>query len=422
MLSKRLHSTVSCLLHGVRVGQFANVRFMSHSDRRPWYGLSSEQKSYLEMAEKFSREVIAPKAAYYDKTGEFPWDIVKEAHKLGLMTGGIDVQYGGLGMSLLESCIVSEKLAWGCSGISTAITGNGLGYAPLMVYGTDAQKKKYLGWCAAEPIICSYAVTEPGAGSDVNGVKTKAEKTKDGDWVINGQKMWITGAGPAQWYYVLARTNLNPKAKASEAFTGFIVDRDTPGLTVGRKEINLGQRASDTRGITFEDVHVPKENVVFKEGKGFIVTMGAFDFTRALMAYGAVGVAQRALDESTKYASQRQTFGVPLTEHQAIQFKLADMAIGIETARMAYMRAAWEYDQGRPNTYHVSIAKLLASDVANKSATEAVQIFGGAGFNTEYPVEKLMRDAKIYHIYGGTNEIQRVIIAREHLKKCQNSK
>ena len=178
MLSKILRSTVP---NAVRACQQTSVRCMSDSNRGPWYDLSSEQKSYLEMAEKFSKEVIAPNAAHYDKTGEFPWDIVKEAHKLGLMTGGIDVQYGGLGMSLLESCIVSEKLAWGCSGISTAITGNGLGYAPLMVYGTDAQKKKYLGWCAAEPIICSYAVTEPGAGSDVNGVKTKAEKTKDGD-------------------------------------------------------------------------------------------------------------------------------------------------------------------------------------------------------------------------------------------------
>lgn len=222
-------------------------------------------------------------------------------------------------------------------------------------------------------------------------------------------------------FFVLARTDPNPKAKPSEAFTGFIVEADTPGITVGRKEINMGQRASDTRGITFENVVVPKKNVLLGEGKGFRLAMGAFDLTRPPVAAGATGLAQRALDEATKYAFERKTFGVPIANHQAVQFMLADMAIGVETARQAYMRAAWTFDQGKRNTYLASIAKCHAGDVANKAAADAVQIFGGAGFNSEYPVEKLMRDAKIFQIYEGTAQIQRVIIAREHFNKAKES-
>lgn len=281
------------------------------------------------------------------------------------------------------------------------------------MFGNEWQKKEYLGRMVAEPLVCAYAVTEPGTGSDVAGVKTRAEKKGD-DWVINGQKMWITNAGHANWYFVLARTNPDPKAKASEAFTGFIVERDTPGVIVGRKEINMGQRASDTRGVTFEDVVVPAKNVLAKEGFGFKIAMGAFDLTRPSVACGAVGLAQRAMDEATKYAFERKAFGQPIANFQAVQFMLADMAIGIETSRLAYQKSAWQFDRKERNTYWASIAKCLAADVANKAASDAVQIFGGAGFNTEAPVEKLMRDAKIYQIYEGTAQIQRVIIAREH--------
>jgi acyl-CoA dehydrogenase len=281
------------------------------------------------------------------------------------------------------------------------------------MFGNEEQKKNFLGRMVDEPLVCAYAVTEPGTGSDVAGIKTKAEKKGD-DWVINGQKMWITNAGVANWYFVLARTNPDPKAKASEAFTGFIVERDTPGVIVGRKEINMGQRASDTRGVTFEDVVVPSKNIVAKEGAGFKIAMGAFDLTRPSVACGAVGLAQRALDEATSYSLQRKAFNQPIANFQAVQFMLADMAIGIETSRMAYQKAAWQFDRKERNTYWASIAKCLAADVANKAATDAVQIFGGAGFNTDAPVEKLMRDAKIYQIYEGTAQIQRVIIAREH--------
>merc|ERR550534_1190445 len=296
---------------------------------------------------------------------------------------------------------------------------SGLGSMPIMIAGNHEQKKKYLTRLIEEPIMCAYGVTEPGAGSDVASIKTKAVKKGD-DWVINGQKMWITNGGVADFYFVLARTNPDPKCPASKAFTGFIVDRDTPGVTPGRKELNMGQRCSDTRGITFEDVRIPKENLLGAEGIGFKIAMGAFDKTRPPVAAGAVGLAQRALDEATKYALERKTMGKKIAEHQAVAFILADMAIGVETARLIMQRSAWEVDQGRRNTYYASIAKAFAADVANKAATDAVQVFGGNGFNSDYPVEKLMRDAKIYQIYEGTAQIQRMIVSRELFAQAKN--
>jgi len=374
--------------------------------------LNETQQEYLDMAEKFTREEVIPAAPHYDKTGEYPWDIIKKAHSLGLMNLHVPQEYGGMGMGTLDGCLITEKVAYGCTGIMTALEANGLGAMPVIIAGNEDQKKKYLGRLIDEPLMCAYGVTEPNAGSDVAGIKTRAEKKGD-EWVINGQKMWITNGGVANFYFVLARTNPDPKCPTSKAFTGFIVDRDTPGVIPGRKEINMGQRCSDTRGITFEDVVVPKENVLIAEGAGFKVAMGAFDKTRPPVAAGAVGIAQRALDEATKYATERKTFGTPIINHQAVNFMLADMAIGVESSRLCYMKAAWQADNGERNTYYASIAKCLAGDVANKAATDAVQIFGGNGFNTEYPVEKLMRDAKIYQIYEGTAQIQRIIIGRE---------
>ncbi|KAG9467937.1 hypothetical protein GDO78_014028 [Eleutherodactylus coqui] len=229
--------------------------------------------------------------------------------------------------------------------------------------------------------------------------------------------MWITNGGKANWYFLLARTNPDPKAPTSKAFTGFIVEADSPGVQIGRKELNMGQRCSDTRGIVFEDVRVPVENVLIGEGAGFKIAMGAFDKTRPPVAAGAVGLAQRALEEATKYSLERKTFGRVLADHQAVSFLLAEMAMKVELARLAYQRAAWEVDAGRRNTYYASIAKAFAGDIANQVASDAVQIFGGNGFNSDYPVEKLMRDAKIYQIYEGTAQIQRLIIAREHIGK-----
>merc|ERR1711899_283078 len=379
------------------------------------FTLTETQHEYLELAEKFTKDEIIPNAPHYDRTGEYPWEVIKKAHEVGLMNLHIPEEYGGMGLGTLDGCLITEKMAYGCTGIMTAIEANGLGSMPVMIAGNHEQKKKYLTRLIEEPLMCAYGVTDPGAGSDVAGLKTKAVKNADGNWVINGQKMWITNGGVANFYFVLARTNPDPKCPASKAFTGFIVDADTPGVTKGRKEWNMGQRASDTRGITFEDVVVKKENVLIGEGAGFKVAMGAFDKTRPPVAAGAVGIAQRALDEATKYATERKAFGVPIVGPQAVSFMLADMGIGIETSRLAYIKSAWQADHKIRNTYMASVAKCMAGDVANKSATDAVQVFGGNGFNTEYPVEKLMRDAKIYQIYEGTAQIQRIIIAREWL-------
>lgn len=378
---------------------------------------SEESKSFIELSSKFTRDEIIPKAAYYDKTGEYPWDIIKKAHSLGLMNFFVPTKYGGPGLSLTDSLLIGEEISYGCTGISTVLGSNALAGAPILLYGSEELKQKYLGWIASEPVMGAYGVTEPGTGSDVSGLKTKAVKNEDGDWIINGQKMWITNGGTAKWFFVLTRTNPDPKAKTSEAFTGFVVDRDTPGVTPGRKEWNMGQRCSDTRGIIFENVKVPKQNMVGPEGKGFLVAMSAFDFTRPAVAAMGVGLARRCLDEASKYALERKAFGQPIANYQAIQFKLADMMIGVETAKLAYLKAAWLHDNGKRNTLMASIAKCYSGDIANRSATEAVQVFGGAGFNAEYPVEKLMRDAKILQIYEGTGEIQRMVIAREHISE-----
>jgi len=376
------------------------------------FELNEMQRELQTMVRKFAREEILPKAAHYDKTMEYPWDIVKRAHELGILNPHVPEEIGGPGLGIFDACLIGEEIAYACSGIMTAIEGSTLATAPVVIGGSKEQQKKYLGRLIDEPIVAAYCVTEPGAGSDVAGLKTRAEKKGD-EYIINGQKMWITNGGVANWFYVLARTDPDPKAPTGKAFTGFVVDGDTPGITRGRKEVNLGQRCSDTRGITFEDVRVPKENVLTGEGAGFRISMGAFDKTRPPVAAGATGLAQRCLDEATRYALERKTFGTPIINHQAVSFLLAEMAIGVETARLAWMRSAWEIDQGRRNTYYASIAKALASDVANKSASDAIQIFGGNGYNTDYPVEKLMRDAKIFHIYEGTSQIQRLIISRE---------
>ncbi|CAF0744410.1 unnamed protein product [Brachionus calyciflorus] len=380
------------------------------------FELTEEQKEYQQLSRKFAVEEIIPKAAHYDKTGEYPWALIKKAFDLGLMNTHVPQKYGGLGLSNFDGCLITEELAYGCTGVSTAIEANSLGQAPVIIAGSEEQKKKYLGRMVEpgqeKPLMSAYCVTEPVAGSDVAGIKTRAEKKGD-EYILNGQKMWITNGGHANWYFVLARTNPDPKCPASKAFTGFIVEADTPGVIKGRKEWNMGQRASDTRGITFEDVRVPKENVLGVEGAGFKIAMGAFDITRPPVAAGAVGLARRAFDEAKKYAVERKTMGKLIAEHQAVAFMLADMAIGIESSRLCYQKAAWQIDHGIRNTYLASIAKCLGGDVANKCATDAVQIFGGNGFNTEYPVEKLMRDAKIYQIYEGTAQIQRLIISRE---------
>ncbi|OLY80280.1 Medium-chain specific acyl-CoA dehydrogenase, mitochondrial [Smittium mucronatum] len=375
------------------------------------FDLSEDQVNIQQLARKFSREVILPAAPHHDKTGEYPTEIIKQAWELGLVNTHIPAAYGGLGLGVLDAGLVSEELSYGCSGIQTAIEANGLAEAPVILFGNEEQKKKYLGRMTEEPLMAGYCVTEPGAGSDVANVQTSAVKQGD-SWVINGNKMWITNGGKANWYFLLARTNFDKNSTAGNSFTGFIVDADSEGITVGRKEWNMGQRASDTRGINFNNVVVKESNVLGTVGKGFKIAMGAFDTTRPLVASAAVGLAQRALDEATKYSLERHTMGKPISEHQAIAFMLADMAIGIESSRMMVYKSANLRDNGHKNTYYASIAKALASETANICAANAVQIFGGNGYNSEYPVEKLMRDAKIFMIYEGTSQIQRLIISR----------
>lgn len=387
------------------------------------FNLTEQQNDIRELAKKFTREEIIPKAAHHDVTMEYPWAIVKKAREVGLLNGTISSKYDGPGMTLVESCIVAEEFGYGCAGIATAMESNGLAQSPLIIAGSEEQKKKFLGRVMNEtdsngnPLMCAYCVTEPSTGSDVSAVKTRAEKNADGNYILNGSKMWITNGGVANWYFVLARTHPDPRAKPSEALSCFIVEADSPGITVGRKEKNMGQRCSDTRGITFDNVIVPKENILVKEGAGFKVAMGAFDKTRAPVGAIGIGLAQRALDEATRYSLERKTFGTEIANHQAVQFMLANMVVGIETARLATHKAAFLYDNGQKNTLLASIAKYWAAEVANKSATDAVQIFGGAGYNSEYPVEKLMRDAKIIQIYEGTAQIQNLIIARNHINQ-----
>lgn len=391
------------------------------------FNLTEQQSDIQQLARKFSREEIVPRAAHHDKTMEYPWEIVKKAKEVGLLNTGIAEKYGGPGLNLTESCIVAEELGYGCAGIGTAMESNGLAQAPVILCASEEQKMKYLGRLMHEsdskgnPLMSAYCVTEPSTGSDVGAIKTRAERNADGNYVLNGSKMWITNGGVANWYFVLARTNPDPKAKQSEAFSCFIVEADSPGVTVGRKEINMGQRCSDTRGITFENVLVPKENLLVKEGVGFKIAMTVFDKTRPPVGAIGIGLAQRALDEATRYALERKTFGTEIVNHQAVQFMLANMVVGIETARLVTLKAASMFDAGQRNSLWASVAKYWAAEVANKSATDAVQIFGGAGYNSEYPVEKLMRDAKIIQIYEGTAQIQNLIIARNHIANFAKS-
>lgn len=389
----------------------ATARLFSQSApaRDVSFELSDDQRSYQELARKFTKDNITPVARHYDETMEYPWEVIKKAHEVGLLNTHVPEAFGGIGLGLQECALISEELAFGCTGIQTAIEANGLAEAPVLVAGNDQQKAKYLGRMTEEPLVASYAVTEPGAGSDVANISTKAVKKGD-KWILNGTKMWITNGGYANWYFVLAKTN--PDERAHKALSGFIVDGDAKGVIRGKKEINMGQRCSDTRMITFEDVEVPEENMLGAPGDGFKTAMGAFDITRPLVAAGAVGLAQRALYEATIYAKERKTMGKPIIAHQAVAFMLADMQMAVESSRNLVWKAAWAKDQGMRNSFYASMAKCLASRAAVSNADQAVQIYGGLGFNSESAVEKLYRDAKIFELYEGTSQIQRLVISR----------
>lgn len=378
------------------------------------FQLSEEHQMIQKLARDFSRNEIAPNAEHYDKTHEYPWPIIRQAQDLGLTTMAVGEQYGGLGLTLFEECLVNEELSWGCSGVATAIGVNSLGILPIMIAGTEEQKAEY-GGRLADGELCAYCVTEPEAGSDVAGIQTTA--VRDGDhYVLNGGKTFITGATNANFYTVLAYTDAAVRDDRRRRYGGmsfFIVHRDWEGVSVGKPFDKMGQHASDTAEVIFDSVRVPANFRLGNEGEGFAITMKVFDKSRPTVAAGAVGVAQRALDEAIKYARERVTMGQPIWQHQAIGHMIADMTMQVEAARMLVWRSAWDYDNGNRNTTSAAIAKAFAADAAMKVTTDAVQVFGGYGYMSEYPVEKLMRDIKIYQIYEGTSQIQRNIIVRE---------
>ena len=377
------------------------------------FSLTDEQKQLRDLAREFTQKEIAPVAAEYDKKAEFPTEVFRQAWEVGLMNVQIPEQYGGPGLGVLEDCLIAEEFGVGCTGIGTSMMSNMLAEGPLLVAGTEEQKKKYLGQMVEEFSFSAYAVTEPDAGSDVAGIKTSAKKV-GADYLINGQKMWITNAAQASWFFVLTYTD--PSAGYG-GMTAFIVPADADGVAVGKHEEKLGQRASDTRGISFEDVKVSEADRLGDEGDGWKIAMHAFDHSRPIVAAAAVGLAEGAMQHAIQYASQRKTFGRPIAKHQAVSFMIAEMAMNIEAARMLVWKSAWKTDRGQRNTLEAAYAKAFAADMAMKTATDAVQVFGGYGYSAEYPVEKLMRDAKIFQIYEGTSQIQRVIIARELFSK-----
>ncbi len=374
------------------------------------FELTAEQKMLQKMAREFAANEIIPVAAEYDEHAKFPEEIFHKARELGIVNMNIPAEYGGIGATVFEECLVGEELGYGCTGIGTSITTNGLGSLPIILSGNEQQKAYWLG----ERIVnqgqfVSYCVTEAGAGSNVVGMQTRAER-KNGGYLINGSKIFITNASHAHFFTVFAKTD---PAAGHRGMTAFIIDRNTPGVSVGKKFDKLGQRASDTAEIVFENVEVPEENRIGQEGQGFYLAMRVFDYSRPGVAAAAVGLQRRALEESVKYAREREAFGQPIYQHQAIGHKIADMAINYEASRLLTWQAAWQVDAGIANPKVPAYAKAFAADMATKAAVDAVQVFGGYGFMKEYPVEKLLRDVKIFQIYEGTSEIQRNIIVRE---------
>jgi acyl-CoA dehydrogenase len=374
------------------------------------FTLTDEQKNLRELAHDFAEKEIRPVAWEYDKDGTWPQDVIEKAWEVGLMNTHVPEEYGGPGASYFDGCLIEEELSWGCSGIQTSLGANGLAGAPVLIAGSEETKKKYLGMLTEAPKLASFCLTEPNAGSDVSGMRTRAVRKGD-KYVINGSKCFITNGGHADWFTVYAKTD--PDA-GHRGISAFVVDKDDT-VIVDKKEDKMGQRASNTATITFNDTEVPAENLLGEENKGFKIAMMTLDRTRPGVAAMATGIARAAFEMATEYSKERVQFGVPIAMHQAIQFLIADMATEIEAARLLTWQSAVLLDQGRRNTLQSSHAKRFAADTAMKVTTDAVQIFGGYGFIKEYKVEKLMRDAKIMQLYEGTSQIQRLVIARETL-------
>lgn len=375
------------------------------------FTLTDEQKLMRETAHDFAEKEIRPVAWEYDRDATWPAEILEKAWELGLMNTHIPEEYGGPGLDTLTGCLIEEELGWGCSGVATSVAANGLACAPVILGGSEEVKQKFLGMLAEEPKYASFCLTEPEAGSDVGSMRTRAEKKGD-SYIINGTKTFITNGSYASWYTVYAKTD--PEA-GHRGMSAFVVPRELDGVSVAKKEDKMGQRASDTAQITFEDVEIPAEYMIGEENKGFKLAMMTLDRTRPGVSALAVGIAQAAFEFASNYSKERVQFGVPIAMHQAVAFMIADMATKIEAARLLVWQAATLLDQGKSNTLASSHAKRFAADSAMEITVDAVQVYGGYGFIKDYPVEKLMRDAKIMQLYEGTSQIQRLVIAREIL-------
>lgn len=381
------------------------------------FDLTSEQQDMRDLAHRFARNEIRPIAAEYDEREEVPWDLLRKAARTGLLSYYIPEKYGGGDVTdLITHTVVSEEIAWGCAGVGSIVGGTSLCATPIVLAGTEDQKFEYLGrFCDPnEPRLGAFALTEPSSGSDAASIATEARRDAS-SYVINGYKTFITNGGIADIYVIFATVDISA---GHRGITAFIVDKDTPGLVLGKKEKKMGIRASHTATLAFEDMRVPVKNRLGEEGEGFKIAMQTFEQTRNHTAITAVGLARAAFEYARDYAMERIQFGKPIIQHQAIGFMLADMATQIDAARLLCWRAAYLADQGQPCTTEASMAKAFAADVAMKVTTDAVQILGGYGYMRDYPVEKWMRDAKIMQIYEGTAQIQRMIIAR-NLAKLQ---
>jgi acyl-CoA dehydrogenase len=374
------------------------------------FTLTEQQRNIRELAHDFAEKEIRPVAWEYDRDATWPEQIISQAWEVGLMNSQLPEKYGGAGASYVDGVLISEELAWGCAAIATTLGTNELAAAPVLLGGSEKIKAKYLGMLTEAPKLASFCLTEPDAGSDVSAMRTTAVRSGD-KYVINGSKVFISNGGYADWYTVYAKTD---KDAGHRGISAFVVPRDDT-VTVDKHEDKMGLRASNTAAISFNETEVPAENLLGDENHGFKLAMMTLDRTRPGVAAMATGIARAAFEFATEYAKQRVQFGVPIAMHQAIQFMIADMATEIEAARLLAWQSAVLLDQGKRNTLQSSHAKRFAADTAMKVATDAVQIYGGYGFIKDYPVEKLMRDAKIMQLYEGTSQIQRLVIAREIL-------
>lgn len=373
------------------------------------FSLTEEQKALQEMAREFAEKEMKPNAAKYDKGEEFSEDVMQKAFKAGFLSIKVPEEYGGVGLSDLDTVIISEELAAGCAGMYTTMMVNSLAHTPIILFGNDEQKKRFLTPQTEKMSFAAFCLTEREAGSDASAQKTKAEKVGS-EYIINGSKCFISNGGIASLYVVFA--NSRPD-RGIRGLSAFVVPRETPGVIIGKEEDKMGHRASNTVELIFEDVRIPAENLLGKEGMGFIIAMKTLDKTRAPVGAVGVGVARAAMEYAVEYARTRVQFGKPIALFQHTSFQIAQMATEINAARWLVWNAAWLHDEGLPSGKESSMAKFYGSDVAMKITTDALQILGGYGYMKDYPMEKLMRDAKLLQIYEGTNEIQRAIIARE---------